>query len=226
MDKTRRLPRKALLFAAAVLVIVCGACFLLLRNKKTYTAADFGIETVYSAVDFDGDGVDDYTDFLLGAKADAANKPRYDGAYVAGGYPPEDVGVCTDVIWRAFREAGYSLKDMVDADIAAHPEDYPTVEKPDPNIDFRRVKTLRSFFEKYAVRLTEDKDAIAEWQPGDIVIFGKDQHIGMVSDLRNRKGHTYILHNGGQKEREEDYLNKSFALPVTGHYRFVGGSVH
>ena len=31
--------------------------------------------------------------------------------------PPDTEGVCTDVIWRAFKNAGYSLKDMVDEDI-------------------------------------------------------------------------------------------------------------
>ena len=80
-----------------------------LLPKQYYTAEDFGIQTVTSPVDYNGNGVDDYTDILLGARKDAKQKPRYDGAYVDGGYPPEDTGVCTDLIWRAFREAGYSL---------------------------------------------------------------------------------------------------------------------
>ena len=185
--------------------------------EKTYSAKNFDIETIQSSVDFDGDGIDDYTDIMQGARLDAENHPTYDGTYYEGGYPPEDIGVCTDVVWRAFKNAGYCLKDMVDMDVASHVEDYPRVEKPDPNIDFRRVKNLRVYFEKYAISLTTDINQIEEWQPGDIVIFGADKHIGIVSDKRNKDGQPYILHNGGQPNREEDYLHRS---EVTGHYRF------
>ena len=55
---------------------------------------------------------------MFGARKDAEIHPRYNGAYYDGGYPPDDIGVCTDVIWRAFKNAGYNLKDMVDNDIS------------------------------------------------------------------------------------------------------------
>ena len=173
----------------------------------SYTAQSFDIETVVSSVDFDADGTDDYTDILLGARQDAQNHPRYDGSYVAGGYPSDDVGVCTDVVWRAFKNAGYSLKLMVDRDIQNNPLDYPRVTKRDSNIDFRRVVNLRVFFDKYATALTTDINDISQWQAGDIVIFEDNAHIGIVSDKRNKKGHCYIIHNGGQPVREEDYFN-------------------
>ncbi|MBR4073097.1 MAG: DUF1287 domain-containing protein, partial [Clostridia bacterium] len=145
------------------------------------------------------------------------NHPKYDGAYQQGGYPPDNIGVCTDVIWRAFKNAGYSLKDMVDNDISARWDSYPLIKTPDSNIDFRRVRNLRIFFEEYAEILTLDTEKIAEWQAGDIVIFGNDKHIGIVSDKRNSDGKPYIIHNGGQPIREEDYLKRD--IP-TGHYRF------
>ena len=148
---------------------------------------------------------------------DADNRPKYDGAYQEGGYPPDNIGVCTDVIWRAFKNAGYSLKDMVDYDIENCPEDYPLITKVDKNIDFRRVRNLSIFFKKYAESLTLDTKDIAEWQAGDIVIFGKDKHIGIVSDKRNKDGEPFIIHNGGQPNREEDYLKRD---TPTGHYRF------
>ncbi len=185
--------------------------------KKTYFAEDFNIQTVKSTVDFDADGIEDYADLLAGAKADAKNRPRYHSAYYQGGYPPENEGVCTDLVWRAFKEAGYSLREMVDADVRKRPEAYPHIEKPDANIDFRRVTNLHIFFEHYAKALTNDTDEIDQWQAGDIVIFGKDKHIGIVSDRRNAKGQPYILHNGGQFQREEDYLPRA---NVTAHYRF------
>ena len=62
---------------------------------------------------------------------------------------------------------------------------------------------------------------IKEWQPGDIVVFG-DDHIGIISDRRNSEGITYVIHNGGQKNREEDYLTKS---EITGHYRFDSSKI-
>ena len=201
----------------AVIVILLLASYFNLLPQKTYKAEDFNIATIYSEVDYNENGKDDYTDLLLGARKDAENKPKYDGAYQEGGYPPDDIGVCSDVVWRAFKNAGYNLRAMVDADIVSRPEAYPRIEKPDTNIDFRRVRNLRIFFEKYAVSLTQDINEIDQWQPGDIVIFGKDKHIGIVSDKRNKEGHTYIIHNGGQPNREEDYLKRG---TVTGHYRF------
>ena len=214
-----------LLMVSAVLLYVVALNVLNQFNllpKRTYTAEHFNIETVLSKTDYNNNGTDDYTDILLGARADARNHPTYNGAYYEGGYPPEDIGVCTDVVWRAFKNAGYSLRDMVDQDIKARPEDYPKVEKPDNNIDFRRVRNLRIFFEKHALSLTLDINEISEWQPGDIVIFGDDKHIGIISDKRNRSGQTYVIHNGGQPNREEDYLGKS---TVTGHYRFDASRV-
>ncbi len=185
-----------------------------------YTGEDFGIERVVSETDFDGDGVDDYTEFLNGARKDVENHPRYDGSYVQGGFPAEDIGVCTDVIWRAFREAGYDLREMVDADIAARPEAYYWIEKRDKNIDFRRVNVLTEYFAAHAEELTTDTTKIEEWQPGDIAIFENGNHIGMVSDRRNAEGRVYIIHNGGQPNREEDYMKRE--APIR-HFRFRGG---
>lgn len=185
--------------------------------KPYYTADDFNIETVKSTVDFDADGIEDYADLLAGAKKDAQKRPRYRSAYYQGGYPPENEGVCTDLVWRAFKEAGYSLRLMVDSDVRNRPEAYPNIEKSDANIDFRRVTNLRIFLDAYAQPLTTDIEAISEWQAGDIVVFGNNKHIGIVSDRRNAKGQPYILHNGGQYQREEDYLPRA---SVTAHYRF------
>lgn len=178
------------------------------------------VPTIYSDVDYNGNGIDDYSDFVLGARQDAINHPTYDDRWWAEGYPPDDIGVCSDVIWRAFKQAGYCFKEMVDADILARPEAYPLIERPEHQIDFRRVRNLRIFFEQYAVSLTLDIYSVEEWQPGDIVIFAEDKHIGIVSDIRDENGIPYIIHNGGQDEREENYLVQEDSQTVTGHYRF------
>lgn len=192
------------------------------KNKKVYNAYDFQIETIKSEKDYNNNGIDDYTDILIGAKEEAKRAPKYKSAYYAGGYPPEDEGVCTDVIWRAFKNAGYNLKDMVDEDIKNNVKAYPRVEEvPDTNIDFRRVGNLKTFFERNATTLTTDLNRIEEWQPGDIVTFG-DSHIGIISDKRNIKGIPYLIHNGGQPLREEDaleFLNQYYEK-ISGHFRF------
>ena len=132
--------------------------------------------------------MNDWTDMVLGARAYIGTHPHYKSKYYAGGYPDDGLGVCTDVIWQAFRAAGYSLKDLVDRDIADHPACYPNIETPDGNIDFRRVSNLDTFFRRHAQVLTCDLDDPAQWQPGDIVIFGDRDHIGICSDRRNRQG--------------------------------------
>ena len=189
-------------------------------NRVVYYAKDFGIEILKSKKDEDGDGIDDYTDILEGAKLEAERKPRYKSEYYVGGYPPDDEGVCTDVIWRALKNAGYSLKEMVDEDIKKNVEKYPRVEgKPDPNIDFRRVPNLKVYFERNQISLTTDLNKIEEWQPGDIVAFGKS-HIGIISDKRNKKGIPFLLHNGGQPLREENILETyNNYEKISGHYR-------
>ena len=192
---------------------------------------DFGHARLKSPIDFNSNGVDDYADFLAGAKLDAKNHPRYDGAYVQGGYPSDDIGVCTDVIWRAFKMAGYSLKDMVDKDIAAHTSAYPNASKPDPNIDFRRVKNLHVFFKRYGQELTTDLKQSEAWMPGDIVIFKDDYHIGMISDFRADDGTPYVIHNMGQKERDENFMGGIDIRDLFGkrtpiaHYRFDASKV-
>ena len=189
--------------------------------KNYYKASDFNIKTIYSDFDYDDDNIDDYSEFVLGARKDAQKKPTYISKYYDNSYPPDNEGVCTDVIWRAFKQAGYSLRDMIDEDIKNNPEAYPQITVRDKNIDFRRVMNQKTFFERYATKLTTNTKRIAEWQPGDIVIF-EDKHIGIISDRRNKNGIPYVIHNGGQENREEDYLTKK---EITGHYRFDSSKI-
>ena len=226
MNKIQR-KKVALMSIGAVLMALLIAAFCLLSHfnlipKKSYTAEDFGIETIKSGTDYNKNGTDDYTDILLGARKDAENHPTYNGNYYDGGYPPDDIGVCTDVVWRAFKNAGYCLRDMVNRDIIKRREAYPQIKVRDNNIDFRRVSNLQTFFEEHATKLTNDIDKIEEWQPGDIVIFNGGKHIGIVSDKRNSKGQPYIIHNGGQPNREEDYFKRA---EVYAHYRFDASKI-
>ena len=204
-------------------VIIILLCYYFnLFPQREYNANHFDIEQIKSSVDFNGNGIDDYTDIMLGARKDAENHPKYNGKYWDTGYPPDDIGVCTDVIWRGFKNAGYDLREMVDKDIENRHEAYTQIEIPDSNIDFRRVKNLKVFFEAYCENLTIDTEDISQWQAGDIVIFGGDEHIGIVSDKRNSDGEPFIIHNMGQPKREEDYLKRG---KPTAHYRFDAANI-
>lgn len=226
MSENKRKGRRTVLLIISIIaiswILVWGLEFFGVIQKKSYTAENFGISTVHSGMDFNGNGSDDYADFVTGARIDAENKPEYNDAYYEGGYPPDNVGVCTDVIWRAFRYAGYSLKDMVDKDIAENTEMYPRVNgNPDPNIDFRRVANLYVYFSRYAQSLTTDPDDFSQWQPGDIVTYTKG-HIAIISDKRNKYGVPYIIHNSGQPVREEDKLDWG---EISGHFRFDASKI-
>lgn len=75
------------------------------------------------------------------------------------------------------------------------------------------------YFENNAISLTTDIYKIEEWQGGDIVIF--KNHIGIVSDKRNEKGITFVIHHANpfQKYYEEDILE--LKNDIVGHYRMT-----
>lgn len=188
------------------------------------------VEKITVNSDEDNDGILDLDDLVEGARKDAEVRPVYKDAYYNGGYPPPNEGVCTDVIWRAFKNAGYDLKKMLDEDIKNNIYDYPRIrgDRPDPNIDFRRVPNLISYFKKHATILTTEiksynVENLKEWQGGDIVVFDMPfEHIAIVSDKRRYDGVPYMIHNGGPYTKEEDallYWNENISK-ITWHFRF------
>lgn len=181
-----------------------------------HTNADFGLSSQLSTVDKDGDGIDDQTDILQSARNYIATKPIYESRYYAGGYPDDGYGVCTDVVAFSLRDAGYDLRDLVAEDVKNNLQAY-AIEVPDANIDYRRVRNLKVYFDRYAVVLTTDLSQIGQWQGGDIVVFS--DHIGIVSDVRNRHGIPYVIHHSSrfQTAYEQDILEKRD--DIIGHYR-------
>ncbi len=209
--------RNILKIAAVVLLIILVRCFavgtLSARRKDLYSGR---ITAYISSNDEDHDGIDDQTDILEGALEYVNSTPSYKSRYYSGGYPDDGYGTCVDVVGFALMHAGYDLMEEVSRDITACPEAY-GIQQPDPNIDFRRVKNLKVYFERNAVRLTDDVNLFEEWQGGDIVIF--DNHIGIVSDRRDKNGIPYVIHHSGplQLYYEEDILQKRNDL--YGHFR-------
>lgn len=158
---------------------------------------------------------------MLASRMYICNKDlRYDDKYYAGGYPPEDIGVCTDVVWKGFRGIGVNLKNLVDKDIAENIEAYSdVVSVPDPNIDFRLVPRLEVFFQRNAEVLTTDVDNLLAWQPGDIVTF-ESSHVAIVSSIRNIWGRPYIIQHGKDPAAEEDRIFASDGMEISGHFRW------
>jgi uncharacterized protein YijF (DUF1287 family) len=180
------------------------------------------IPRIQSPHDQDGDGILDADDIVAGARCEVTNHTRYLNRYYEDGYPPDGVGVCTDVIWRAFKAAGYDLKALVDQDIRDNLAEYARVTTPNPNIDFRRVVNLNVFFRRNSQSLPVeiipgDVTNLGKWQGGDLVVF--NSHIVVISDRRRSDGVPYLIHNGGPYATEEDALMNWGA--VVGHYRWV-----
>ena len=202
-------------FTLIIFILIILYRFNYIPHAK-YTSKQFGITAYTSSQDKDNDGIDDQTDILLNAINYIKTGPKYKSKYYTTGYSNDEYGVCTDVVSFALLDAGYDLMTLVQEDIASHPEDY-DIDKPDPNIDFRRVKNLKVYFEHTAISLTLDITKTDEWQGGDIVIFEK--HIGIVSDNRNKKGIPFVIHNANpiQASYEEDILETWGT--IVGHYR-------
>ncbi len=170
---------------------------------------------------------------VAGARRSIAAGPGYDPSYVRltypGGDPGWDRGACTDVVIRAFRNAGVDLQERVQEDLTAAPELY-DVGSPDPSIDHRRVRNLKVFLERHALTLPLDvgPDGAAEWLPGDLVIWdlyggNSPNHIGIVSDRRGESGHPLVIHHYARRDgfsgrpSEDDCLARWRRL---GHYRW------
>ncbi|MGD0153903.1 MAG: DUF1287 domain-containing protein [Thermacetogeniaceae bacterium] len=224
-----------IIMAVVVLLVALGFVFgpRLLRHVPfpRYLAAvplgpNCNVPLQISKQDQNKNGIPDALDLVAGARREVTGHTLYDASYYKGGYPPEGRGSCTDLVWRAFRAAGYNLKDLVDQDIRVAPAAYGTTgSHPDPNIDFRRATNLDLFFRRHALSLTTQVQPgnvsnLVAWQPGDIVVFGNGGHIGIISDRRRADGVPLLIHNVGPWATEGDYLLR-YPSPITGHYRFI-----
>lgn len=179
----------------------------------------------YSQVDYNNNAIPDPIDIVRTARKEVEQRTFYKSTYYAGGYPPNNEGVCTDVIWRGLMGADIEIKELMDRDISENTKLYPRVNgKPDPNIDFRRVPNQFVYLERYAESLTTelipgDLENLVEWQPGDIVVFLDGfHHVAIISDKRTRDGIPYVIHNNRPFAAEVKL--SSFKTPIAGHYRW------
>lgn len=216
----------SIVLTLGVVALLCY-CHFVFQDAFFFFKGEVIIDKLICESDLDNDGISDMDDIIQGARLEIFNHTKYQSNYYEGGYPPEIEGVCTDVIWRALKNTGYDLKANMDKDILENPEDYSNgVIVPDPNIDFRRVKNQLVFFKRYATSLTTEvkpynKKNLYQWQPGDIVVLKKSDHVAIVSDKRRKDGVPYVLHNASTYAKEENLLLKwSKDGRIIGHYRF------
>lgn len=211
--------RLILIFVLLFVLLLVLTYILYLFNfipHVKYNNDYFNIKTYISSIDKDNDGIDDQTDILQNVRSYISTKPKYKSKYYSTGYPNDEYGVCTDVVAFGLKDAGYDLMKLVNEDINNNRIDY-NVDVVDKNIDFRRVRNLKAYFDNNAISLTTDISKIEEWQGGDIIVFEK--HIGIVSDKRNKEGIPFVIHhaNPHQKFYEEDILE--LRNDIIGHYR-------
>jgi len=174
--------------------------------------------------------VDGFSSQLVdAAMSRLAHDVTYDGRYLAIDYPggdvPADIGVCTDVVIRAYRAVGIDLQRLVHEDMKGNFDSYPQLwghDRPDSNIDHRRVPNLQLFFARKGTVLPRSRDA-DDYSPGDLVTWmlqGNLPHIGIVVKARSSGGERpLIVHNIGAGPELSDTLIR---FPITGHYRYDG----
>lgn len=101
----------------------------------------------------------------------------YNGGYYRLDYPngdvPANIGVCTDVIIRAYRAVGTDLQVKVHEDMTANFSAYPSkriwgLNSTDRNIDHRRVPNLQAFFTRHGTSLPVSQTP-SDYHPGDLV---------------------------------------------------------
>jgi uncharacterized protein YijF (DUF1287 family) len=173
------------------------------------------------------DGRSTMQQLVAAAVAQTYTHVTYDGSYRRIAYPggdvPETIGVCTDVVIRAYRNVGVDLQVRVHEDMTRAFASYPRqwgMAAPDSNIDHRRVPNLQAFFRRGGAALPVSRDAAA-YEAGDVVTWmlpGSLPHIGIVTAERSPAGTPLIVHNIGRGPQVEDVL---FAFPITGHYRYL-----
>lgn len=170
---------------------------------------------------------------LAGARAEAQRHTLYLEQYRVLNYPGGDVpagtGVCTDLVIRAFRNAGVDIQKELHEDRVAHPGAYPTQiwdnKKADKNIDHRRCQNMAAWFGRFATKLPIDTDMDSlqkNWRAGDVVFYVREGqtypwHVAIVSDKKASDGMPLIV-DGYPPCTSESHRLDEFK-PIHSHWR-------
>lgn len=191
--------------------------------------------------DYNKNGFNDAKDIVLGARKQLEIKSKnifIEGSqepnYYKDGDPPADWALNTDIIARAFKEAGYDLRILINEDIKENFDQYPLLKLwnqrvTDIDIDYRRIQNMEIFFQRNAISLITDFNSaelknLEKWFPGDVVFFdmnkdGFTDNVGIITNNTTRNGTPKIIYNYIEPgyTAEENILESSI---ITGHYRF------
>lgn len=201
-------------------IIFCATCLTEPQNIRKNTAHVY-IDTTAS-----------YSGMLLmnAAKKQIGKVTTYDfsnGYYSNWWYPPDNTGVCSDVIWRAFKEMGYDFKK----EIMRHHKNFPNFYSNfwDDNINFRRVKNIDTFLRHTTTPLSVtmipyNTGSLSDWQPWDIVVFDALPpknlwHIGIIADTRRDDGVPYMIDNHWEGV-SISITPLDWPTKIIGHYRY------
>lgn len=178
------------------------------------------------------------------ARAQVGVTTGYDPTWTAIRYPNGDVsrstGVCADVIVRAARDAfRLDLQQLVHEDMMNHFDAYPArrtwgSQRPDTNIDHRRVINLETYFQRNGACLwratapTAGDEFPKRLEPGDIITWLLDArlpHIAIVvttpdtASISSRNAECQVVHNIG-RGTEQSVLTDFHPHRAIAHFRW------
>lgn len=140
---------------------------------------------------------------------DVVYDPQYTYVVYPCGDVPEGVGVCSDVVIRAFMKVDICLQKEVFEFRKAQGQ------HTDKNIDHRRVRCLGPYFESLGYEIPVGGD-LDYYQPGDIIwwkLSGGLDHIGIVMEGGG------VLHNIGMGQT---VMGDPFSYEIHKVYRVTG----
>ena len=159
------------------------------------------------------------------AKWQVTQDVTYDGSYRLIDYPngdvPAHIGVCTDVVIRAYRAVGIDMQVLIHEAVKADLSYYYPIHskrgtaKVDANIDHRRVHIIRKLLNK---NYPDSKIKNSEpYLPGDIIVWD-NWHIGiLINEKVPGTNRYYAVHNIGAGPQKEDvYYDDGYI----DHYRW------
>lgn len=161
-----------------------------------------------------------YKKVISNSKWQTTQDVTYDSRYLKLPYPygdvPSYIGVCTDVIIRAFRADSIDLQSLIHVDMRRN-TGYYNVPILDRNIDHRRCKNIRKYFKRHGYSLPVTKNS-KDYKPGDLVFWDVGiEHVGIVIDEKvPNTNRYYVVHNIGNGPEKEDFL---FLAPIIYHGR-------
>ena len=159
------------------------------------------------------------------AKWQTTQNVTYDGRYISIPYPngdvPKNIGVCTDVIIRAYRVINIDLQQLIHEDMLVAHKTYNKryfTKFLDKSIDHRRTQNIQTYLHRKNMALTISNKEI-DYLPGDLVFWNiANGHVGIVIDIKvPNTNRYYMVHNIGNGPEIEDFL---FKAPIIDHFRW------